>query len=96
MNKDGLDLLGDICALLSLSPDLGPPILRTVARVGVRTIKCDGLKGVVVLRPLGVGHIQLPKSENVVAVLSPGTMDALTLGPCLGGVQSMPTELVTC
>jgi hypothetical protein len=51
---------------------------------------------VVVLRPLGVGHIQLPKSENVVAVLSPGTMDALTLGPCLGGVQSMPTELVTC
>jgi hypothetical protein len=94
MNEDRLDLLWDICAFLGLPSDLGTPILRTVARVGVGPIKGYCLEGVVVLRPLGVRDIELSEAEDVVPVLSPGLMDALSLCPGLGRVQAQSSQVV--
>jgi len=94
MNENRLNLLWDIRALLSLASDRRPPVLRTIARVGVRAIEGDSLKGTVNLGSLSVSYIQLSQCLYVFAVLSAGSLDLNPLCSCFGGVQGKSSQLV--
>jgi hypothetical protein len=63
-------------AVLSFTSHSGAPVLRAVARIGIRPIKRNGLKSMVVLGSLGVCHIQLSEAHNVFSVSGPCLMNA--------------------